>query len=860
MAFRNKLQQYKTGSGLGQTSSEELQSLTKSAERSIAPSSPMESSVIGASPDVAKMAGTPNQKTSALRVALDQTKNLSDVQRTAQARQQATGQESAQMTKANKAQNLSGLNSRVQALTNQMLTQAQASSIPTQLNVKPEAMAQVPAESQTEATEILNRLGTNQATNQDILRLNQLMGKTTTADMLTPEQLKQNFQADLGQNLAQATPDQINVSDLDVTTLGFQDNAELAAMLGIPEAELSELNLKELQEQSQKLFNDEFQKVNTLTAQAQDVNLGPAERAEARKTLKDMGATGVAAAESDIDKLADQVANADVVKFNNSEMPVEEMLSDEFVSGLVAQYINGDDSFKEQLKESEPELAKWIDDNKAILDTAVANLDEDVQNFAKIQNDNKLLAKTAAGDLSDNAMKAFFPDFGSLRDQAYDEATYPEALKILQDSNYPDKEAQVNLKNEIDRWSEEGASKRAKQLAAMSQADLSKLGVLAPVGTAERNRYNSLVRLSNDQKTIALMNPADPDSIARVLVGPSGKMSDLQQTLKDVKAREASGLFKAADKMTLNALDSNKDGILDSPEILAKNIKSYFPDRDMNDALRQINNGTAAVLKGPSERFAELSKYNDQVSPLYDKIAPALKNGYVDAKEINKLSKELAPSELQELYINAKNIDKDALTANYNKQQAPVMMEYLKGVTGRDLNKINDMLHQFDAGKITRDSYLKFDDNNIKGLEKMQSALSGKLKNISKSKNPLEYNLYKSQLDKVSKSLSQGKALEKEVKTFRDVDQYITGDIKAQMTKYRSLTPKQAVNMVANNYNDNLKALNDLLAQAKQNPHGIARQFDPTTGGGVWYNKSIGDLQYDIQKQQQKLKYLKMQQ
>ena len=58
---------------------------------------------------------------------------------------------------------------------------------------------------------------------------------------------------------------------------------------------------------------------------------------------KDMGATGIASMElSDVDKLADQMIEADTVMVGDEPMAVEDILKDENISALVMGHLQGD--------------------------------------------------------------------------------------------------------------------------------------------------------------------------------------------------------------------------------------------------------------------------------------------------------------------------------------------------------------------------------------------------------------------------------------------------------------------------------------------------------------------------------------
>lgn len=739
MAFRDKLQKYKMGTGIQGASQEELQSLTQKAERPIAPSSPLESSVIGASPDQAKMAGTPAQKTSALRVAIQQEKSLPDAQRTAQARTQLTAEEQAAGQKGQKVQSLNSLNDRVQNLTKNMIQSAQAQTTAS-MQIDQSKLSAFPQESQQEAQALLAKLGSNQATNEDILRLNQLMGKTDIATQLTPEQIKANFMTAgqaAGQSLANATADQFNVADLDPTTLGFQDMNELATVLGIPPEELAGLNLKELQDSAQKLFQDEFNKVQTLETRANDINLGPAERAEARKELKDMGATGIRQSESGIDKLADQVANADTITFAGESLNVKDVLSDEYLSGLAAHYLDSDpnDPFKKELLESEPELAKWLDDNAEVLRQATQDLDEDVKTFSDLQFQNqKLKSSPDLPDLNDSVMQSIFPDWGQLRTEAYNIQEVP-ALQMMQDSNIP-QQTRANVRNAFEQFNS-SAPQLTAQLARLSPQQLDQLGATQGSGNTKWQAVTSYLK---DTSNINSVDAQQPDTIAAFIMGPGKTFNDLLNSSQDTQARARSGLFGNSpfNEELTNILQTQ------DPSQIAEYLQEKFakPENIANlinetpFSASQAGQAASNYNNQNSELFDITKKYFNQDSTLNDAdIADIAKTSPANLEKVvnSQLKSKLSPAAQKQAQ------------STYEKYYSP---EYSNKLTQANFYSLPSMysLMNKKVGTLSQADVLKADGT----LNQMIS----ELKTINKSKNPMQYQFLSETINDLQKNLN----------------------------------------------------------------------------------------------------------
>lgn len=746
MAFRSKLQNYKLGSsGLGQTSSEELQGLTDASERPIAPQSPLESSVIGASPDVAKMAGTPNQKTSSLRIALQQSNSLPDSQRVAQSRTQQTGQEQQTQAKGQSAQKLDQLNTRVQALTNNMLQTAESQTT-AQMTLKPDALANIAPENQQETTALLGKLGNNTATNQDILRLNQLMGKTDVASQLTGDQIKANFMTAgnaAGTALANNTADTIKVSDIDPTSLGFQDMNELANVLGVDPTELAGLSLKDLQDDAQKLFTDEFNKTNTLTARANDINLGPAERAEARKDLKDMGATGVAKSETGIDKLADQVANADTINFAGEDLNVKDVLSDEYLSGLAAHYVDSDetDPFRAELKASEPELAKWLDDNQEVLKQATQSLDDGVKAFSDLQFQNqKLKSFPDLPDLSDDVMKSILPDYGSLRADAYNIDDVP-ALKYMQDVSVP-QASRANVRSAFDVFNT-STPQLTGQLAKLSPQQLDQLGATGGPGNTKWQAVTSYLK---DVSNINSVNQDQPDTIASYIMGPGTSFTDLVSMAKDAKLKQNMGMF-GSNPLPTDFMEILRDG---DPQAITQYLKDKFiAPSDLGALVNQT--------PFSASQSGQLGKaFTQQTNDLVDLVAPYMsKSAVLQAGNITDLARR-DPLGLQKVFtselVNKMTPDARAgVQDKFNTSYTPEYSQKLQQANFFSLPEVTNLANS-PVGSLSQGDVTKLSGT----LAQMKS----ELKAANSSTQPLEVKFL---LDNINKVQSQVDAHQKDL-------------------------------------------------------------------------------------------------
>jgi hypothetical protein len=744
-------QKLKMAGNLAGTSQEETQQLAQAAGRQAAPTTPQETAVIGGNPDQAKMAGSSAQKQAALRMSIQQDRNLSDVQRREQARTQQTGQEAATAAKGQKLQGLSGLQGRVANLTKQMLTQGQQAAAPATLQVDQTKLSAIPPESQAEATALLQKLSSNTATPADILKLNQLSGKTTAADMLTAEQLKGNFLgagASVGQNLAQSTADTVQVSQLQPAELGFADMSELAATLGVDEAELGNMSIEQLQETSRKQFEQEFNRVGALEQQANDPNLGPAERAEARKSLKDAGATGVRSIETDADKLADQIANADEIEFNGEQVPVSELLKDEMISGLAARYLDAPegDPFLEEFKANEPELAKFFDDNQAMLKQATAELDADVAAFAEIQKANLDVGKLPGGpELSKDIVQAIFPNYGQLADAKYDLTAVP-TLQYLKDESVP-AALRTNVQAGLTEIAQANPNLVAS-FASLTPDELAQLGVTAGTGNPKWDTTRQAIKDASNMNSISAANP---DTIASTILGPGKTYADLKVMADRLTAQINSGLVPDG-PMSKQLIAAIRQG----PEAAAAAIKASSPA--LTDMRALVANTPFSISQNASQALTHAERTN----PVFDIVAPYFVNGKeLDLKAGADILKKHGVDGL-EIALSSRAMKQrlspglqEKGAAMYREVALPQLNSALsssKFYNTRDLDKLIGL----NAPPLRDDVKLQRINSSLQELKKQLGA-------VNKVANPMKHKLLSDLLDRYQGELKRNNArVEKE--------------------------------------------------------------------------------------------------
>lgn len=382
-----------------------------------APTSPLGARGLGASQDVAKMAGTGEQVRASLRETLKERTMTKDVMGEAE-----RGTERARFDVARiqtQMQTLTGLGSldnRIAEQIRQNLLKVTDGAIKN--TIDPEAVRTA-----------LSKGGTVQVSNEQVqaavTQLSEIQSKTLTAaevskalNLLGISSSITETTESLAQKLAQtgvfkqATVQDIKAlmdqtiegqSKLKIKELGDKagiDKQGVANILDIKLDVLDEWTLEEVKAALQAYSSQSFANVDEL----RDVLASPAasqsQKDFARKRLAELGAVGVTSLEEKAGDLQRQMEEGDTVKFGNRQVRVSELLTDPELKAVISNALATPEGLAD-LEKSDAELATWVKANQAKLVDIRAEIAKGTEAYVTLQTEYNTLLKDMPADVLD---------------------------------------------------------------------------------------------------------------------------------------------------------------------------------------------------------------------------------------------------------------------------------------------------------------------------------------------------------------------------------------------------------------------------------------------------------------------------
>lgn len=573
------------GGVLSQESPEEIQTLAGKAGLQAPPTTAIGAGMIGANADQQKMMGSPQQMQAALRLSQEPSESLADVERRRQVRQEATASEEAAKQKSEDLKALGGLGDRVASFIDvQRQKLASQTVVPGQVQVNEQVIPITTGGAtadQAQLKDVLKQLRADPGNQQLQLQANQLLGRGINS-VLTPDEINGLYEssiATLARSGAETVQDKLQVEDLlALPEFGYDLNS-LSDLLGLPPDQVSKLDLGQLQARVNEIQQIEFQQANQLGQAATSGQLGAAERQVARQAGQEASRTGLRSTEADVRRLDEAIARADEVSFGGNQYKIEDLLSDDTISGVISDYLNAPEGSptRLQLEKTEPGLIQFIRSNQTLLDDAAKELGAGAQQFSATQQYNQQVATIGNQTLDPALAKQLIPGYGELSATQLD----PNSVPLLQIAKLLPPTQGANLVSTVNALSQDPrtADSIASELAALSPEQLQQLHLeLGPERSVALKQY-----LENRTQYNQIQN-TDPNDIRSIIDAYTGGEFQDEESLQKVYQANKIANFLGLPSKDVSAFDSDDDGKLDPPASLLDRLKKSVPKATLADA------------------------------------------------------------------------------------------------------------------------------------------------------------------------------------------------------------------------------------------------------------------------------------
>lgn len=572
--LQKRIGQFRSSGGvLAETSDEELRTLAGKAGLQAPPTDPISATTIGAGPHQAKMAAAPQTVQAAMRLSsAPPEEGLAAAQRRQQSRTESSETEAEAQARAEKLKALGSTGEKVQSLIDAEVARitSQAPVVP-QVNTQAIPQQVVGAGQQDAFTQALTTLASDPTNQEALAQVNAALGRGPN-NPVTAEELQMYYQS-LPETVSSAADirDSIQVADLD---LGVP-LADLAEALGIPEEELAGYNASQLSQAMNAAQAGQFSTASRLDQQATSSSLGAAERATARELGREAATTGTRASEADVERLALSVEEGQLVEFGGELIQVGDLLGSERISKTITDYLQAPagSSTQQQLLQTEPDLVKWIEDNRTALEEASQQLAAGTQQFADTQEANRALSVFGNTQLSDEVMSNLVPGWGELSATELDTSN-SAPLQYLRGLPPDQAEKAVTTINQM------LTPEQQKELADLTPEEIQSLELDKGMGSPV---IRALVENGATRQALENISPNDPDAVYSALFGYPIDSEEAQEIVSSWLAR--TGLFGAG-YGNVGGLDTDRDGVLDPPDQILSRMLSQTPPTSLSEAIR----------------------------------------------------------------------------------------------------------------------------------------------------------------------------------------------------------------------------------------------------------------------------------
>lgn len=183
------------------------------------------------------------------------------------------------------------------------------------------------------------------------------------------------------------------------STLPF-DVTAAAQVLGLKEDDLKKMTLGEVKAQLAAYRSETFSDLDELREALANPFSSQAQKDFARKRLAELGAVGVTSLEEKAGDIQTQMSEGDTVQVGNKQVKVEEIMSDQTLRLTVASALDSPDEMA-KLEKTDEKLATWIKTNQKELKNVRGQLTAGLTEFAGKQKEKKDYLAKAPADLLD---------------------------------------------------------------------------------------------------------------------------------------------------------------------------------------------------------------------------------------------------------------------------------------------------------------------------------------------------------------------------------------------------------------------------------------------------------------------------
>lgn len=563
----NRLQSsFRQGTQLGRTSLEEA---SARAGQPVRPTTPMGAAGLGVGADSLKMAGSRANVAAAQRQALQpsETERLQDVLRRTSFQREETAEEKTKREQAARLGGLTSLQGRVQDL---MVNQYKAVKAVDEANALPLITAdsigkihpELSSTQRSRLAEILQDISNKEAPagmtiTDAYIEAYDILGIKGT-DRATPKTITDLIAGatqSIGEAAAAGIENTLIITEDALSAMGTS-SAELAPILGMTPDALLKLTTDELVTRVNNTKQDQFSRVEALRRIVSDPNVGAAERQAAQEQLIGLGYAGVSATEAGVQRLTDEIDDANTVTIGGQTVSVSEALSDKFISGFIKSYLDGDAATRDQMAEEYPQLVQFINTNKDALQTLANQMDTSITDFFKLQDDARKIGNVAGGNkLNDDVLSDWGLPTSTNTAFVSELPTSPPILSYLDAATTNPVQVQT-ITQDLNAIASLEGNDYGGVMAAIKDSSIEDLKAIGFTDNSTAyTDYVSTVRL--------VVNSDTEESILSAIFGDMDYKS-IKDELATIRNYEKLGLLKEVDPI-IDILDANKDGKIDEP-------------------------------------------------------------------------------------------------------------------------------------------------------------------------------------------------------------------------------------------------------------------------------------------------------